>query len=223
MENIQIFPTQIYKFKYENHQAEKSQWMEYLNNPSNFTNTRPNQNLHFTSPNLKKEPTFFNLTSWMNSCLLEVMKNLGYIPQAQINSFWCTKHVDRGGHGRHSHGNTFLAGVYYLSGSNRHSGTRWFNPNRLNTIIMPAKEQGSRLKNSNSWFHPFEEGTLIIFPGWLEHNTELNNLNRTGGERFIMGFNAMPLGKTNQDEFDRYNYYQAQESDMISNLDERVT
>ncbi len=150
------------------------------------------------------------------------MVDLGYESQIQITSAWCTKHVNRGNHARHSHGNTFLAGVYYLSGNNKHSGTRWYNPNRLDSIIKPSNNPAKRLKNYMSWYQPFEEGMFIVFPGWLEHNTDLNHMDKTGEPRFIMGVNSLPLGKTNQDEFDRYCYHEAMPEDMISNLNEVV-
>jgi uncharacterized protein (TIGR02466 family) len=216
MEPINIFPTHIHKFKYEHHVAGKAGWMSYLNNPDNFTNTRPNKTLHFTTPNLLVEPVFSDLVNWFKDCLSQTMADLGYIPSAQLTSVWATKHVDTGFHPRHFHGNTFLAGVYYMSGGEKQSGTRWYNPNNLYNIIIPARDNTRRLKRSPSWYHAFEEGTLIIFPGWLEHNTEVNNIENTQGERFIIGFNSMPLGKTNQDEFDRFCYHQVQPEDMIS-------
>lgn len=219
MENIPIFPVHIYRFRYENHNAEKDQWMNYLNNPDNFTNTRPNSTLHFTSPNLMREPTFNGIVSWAKQCFEKVYEDMGYLPSLQMTSVWCTKHANNGSHRRHNHGNTLMAGVYYLSGNNQNSGTVWLNPAALNySIIVPPKMPNKPFKHARQWRHQFEEGTLVIFPGWLEHYTDINILDRTKTERFIMGFNTLPLGPTNTDEFDRYYYAEADQDNMVSRL-----
>jgi len=221
MENIKIFPVNLYKFKNENHSTHKEQWMEYLSKPENFTNTRPNSTLNFTSPNLHVEPAFVDLVIWAKSCFEQVYEDLGFVPSLQITSAWCTKHVNQGSHAKHNHGNTFLAGVYYLHGTDQNSGTIWHHPySILHNIIKPSRIEGKPIKDNRLWRHNFEEGTLLIFPSWLEHHTNANNITVTGTERFIMGFNTMPLGKTNQDEFDRFYYAEADPLDMISHYNE---
>jgi hypothetical protein len=47
----------------------------------------------------------------------------------------------------------------------------------------------------------------------------MNNVSKT---RTIISFNIMPVGKTNNDCFDRYDYKQAEPSEMINELSERI-
>ena len=60
---------------------------------------------------------------------------------------------------------------------------------------------------------PFEEGSLLMFPGWLEHTTDRN---RNEDPRTVIAFNVMPVGKTNVDPYDRYNYQSVEEAEMVS-------
>ena len=48
----------------------------------------------------------------------------------------------------------------------------------------------------------FEEGKVIVFHGFIKHSTDLCLDN----ERMIIGINSMPVGETNRDSHDRYNY-----------------
>jgi ectoine hydroxylase-related dioxygenase (phytanoyl-CoA dioxygenase family) len=64
---------------------------------------------------------------------------------------------------------------------------------------------------------PFEEGSLLMFPGWLEHTTDRN---RNEDPRTIIGFNVMPIGKTNIDTFDRYNYQSVEGAELVNKIDD---
>jgi len=91
------------------------------------------------------------------------------------------------------------------------------------SIIHPARQRGrSQNRNSlSSHTERFEEGTLIIFPAWLPHDTARNNMQRTNTTRYILSFNSMPVGSTNVDMFDRYDYPDPSKMKLITKLDDK--
>lgn len=48
----------------------------------------------------------------------------------------------------------------------------------------------------------FIAGTLVMFPAWATHQTSSTDCNY----RIIVGVNIMAIGKTNFDHFDRYDF-----------------
>ena len=220
MEHINLFSVPVYKFRFTEHEIYKNKMMNYLNNDQVYKDNSRGH-IEFTGPNLHKLPEFEEFKSFLMSNLSHVMANLGYVPSLQLTGLWATRHRDNGFHHRHSHGNSFLAGVYYLNGTENNSGTTFFSNNKNNQIV-PARLPKTNLKIRQSWTSKFEEGTLLIFPSWLEHETGVNRMENTNSIRHILSFNAMPLGKTNSDEFDRFNYLDASDAEMISLRDERI-
>jgi uncharacterized protein (TIGR02466 family) len=220
MEQINLFSVPLYKFKFAEHELHKPKMMEYLNNEDVYKDNSRGH-LDFSSPNLHKLPEFEEFTKFSQDSLNEAMTALGYIPSIQLTGLWATRHRENLYHHRHSHGNSFLAGVYYLNGTTRNSGTTFFGNNRFHQIV-PARLPKTNLRIATRWSSGFEEGTLLIFPAWLEHETGVNRLNNTNSIRHILSFNSMPVGKSNTDEFDRYNYQDISEADMISSRDERA-
>jgi hypothetical protein len=116
----------------------------------------------------------------------------------------------------HSHHNSFFGGVYYLDGGEKTGGTIFYAPHRYAQQITPAKN-GKSLRMRNSQNIPFEEGKLVIFPAWATHDTVINRSDKT---RTILSFNVMPLGKTNTDPFDRYNYQSVDNVEMVNYLED---
>ncbi len=221
MECVNAFTIPIYKFKFADHQRYKPKFMEYLLDESVFKeNTVPGSNLKFTSPNLDMNELFQPFVSFACENVSRVMNELGYKPDIQMTGLWATKQVDNGGHHRHSHGNSFLAGVYYLHGNITNVGTTFHAPYN-HTQIVPAKN-GNPLVLAKSRTTFFEEGTLYIFPAWLEHGTGLNRMSQTQSERYILSFNTLPVGMTNHDPFDRYNYIGVMREDMVQTRKETI-
>ena len=219
MEELKLFSIPVFRFKYPSHTDFKASIMPYLWDDEVWKGAGPpNSHVEFTTPNLHKMEMFNPIKMFIQQSLEEVMENLGFEPQIQLTGMWGTRHRSNQYHHRHNHANSFLAGVYYLSGTPENSGTIFYNVHKHYTQIIPAIKTRQRLRND--WVHPFEEGTLIIFPSWLEHSTHVNNLTKTNSIRHILSFNAMPLGKTTADVFDRFNFQDVSNAEMISRWDE---
>jgi len=218
MEEISLFSIPLYKFKFADHELHKPKIMKYLSNEKVYKdNSR--RHIDFSGPNLHNLPEFSEFAKFAMDSLNESMINLGYVPSIQITSLWATRHRENLFHHRHTHNNSFLVGVYYLNGSTKNSGTTFFTNNRCNQIV-PARLPNTKLRIASKWTSSFEEGTLLIFPSWLEHDTDVNIL--INSDRYILSFNSMPVGKTTSDIFDRYNYQDISNADMISSQDKRI-
>jgi uncharacterized protein (TIGR02466 family) len=222
MECIELFSIPLYKFKFEGHKDHKNSFMQYLGNDEIYRkNTTPGNSLNFTSPNLHQQDVFKPFVDFSMNSLKSVMDDLGFLPNIQMTGLWATRHINNGSHHRHTHGNSFLAGVYYLHGTPYNSGTIFYNTHKYHNYIIPAKNPEAHMKIQSIHTTKFEEGCLYIFPSWLEHSTGMNNLAMTNAVRHILSFNAMPLGKTNHDEFDRYDYQEASSENMITYREDR--
>ena len=222
MECKELFSIPIYKFKFDQHKELKPSFMQYLSDPEVFSkNTALGSALLFSHPNLHVEKTFEPFVDFTKEKLNLVMEDLGFKPSIQITGMWATKHMDMGFHHRHTHGNSFLAGVYYLHGNEQNSGTTFYNTHKYHSYIIPSRIKDKHPKINSSYATSFEEGVLWIFPSWLEHSTGVNNARLTNVARHILSFNTMPLGPTNHDEFDRYDYPQCDINNMLTNRGDR--
>lgn len=206
MQTRMLFGIPVFRRKFERHEELKAQTLEFFKDKENFRSATSRDTLLFTDANLHRLDLFKPYADFIVESLKIVMDATGFEPSIALTGLWGTVHPEGGFHHRHTHYNSFLAGVYYLDGTPQSSGTSFFNPMQYHNIIVP-KFKDRRMHNAFSTVTmPFEEGTLIIFPAWLSHNTSFNNINRTNAYRKILSFNSMPVGTTNCDIYDRYTY-----------------
>lgn len=213
---IEIFSIPIYEKRFTNHQSFKEQVSSYLFDDNSYVNTS-RETLKFTHANLHKEPLFQSFVNFLEESITEVFNDLNYVPSFEITGVWATRHIDGGYHHRHTHQNSFIAGVYYFNGVNNVSpGTTFFSDWKQGLIQPAMTKPGNRIQHS--FTTNFEEGKLIIFPSWVEHSTQINK----NSDRIILSFNCMPVGKTNIDCFDRYNYQSIENAELISYNEEKI-
>lgn len=224
IESIQkqgLFSIPIYRLKFPLHNELKQDFIDYMENEDEWSLTSVDT-LKFTTANLHKVKLFEPFVEFAEEGLKRVMDDLNYVPSIKLTGLWGTKHDDGGFHHRHTHHNSFLAGVYYLHGSDNSSGTVFYNFHHYHAIIHPAQQQNKRANMAlHSHTERFNEGTLVIFPAWLPHDTARNNLDRTRSSRYILSFNSMPVGMTNADMFDRYNYPDPTNMKLITKKEEK--
>jgi uncharacterized protein (TIGR02466 family) len=218
MNRMDLFSIPIYKIEFEDHAKYRDQWIEYISRPEVCKDYTRRSTLKFTHPNLHREELFVPFTNFVYESLFTIMGDLGFEPDIRMTGLWGTSHEEGGYHHRHTHGNAFLAGVYYLEGNQTNSGTTFFNPSKEHKQIIPRRKQNKRLKIENQHDTKFEEGCLYVFPAWLEHQTNANRMAVTGSIRRILSFNTMPVGMTNNDPFDRYNYPDTNSMQMVDGL-----
>jgi hypothetical protein len=131
------------------------------------------------------------------------MNDMGYYDDCGITSMWATRQRAGGFHHMHSHANSFLGGSFHMFDADGNaSGTVFPNLGAEKYVIQPAISGKNELMLKSEQELPFVAGTLVMFPAWATHQTSPTDCNY----RIIVGVNIMPIGKTNFDHFDRYNF-----------------
>lgn len=203
MKMLDIFRVPVYSFKFKDHDKFKDSWTKFIDE---YEYKNIQKHFSITDANLHKRELFNPLRVFFLECMYSALNDIGFTTDIGITSMWATKQIRDNYHHSHTHGNTLFAGVYYLgTDSEKASPTVFENPisDLINFVRMrPLKKDRVSSSYDHQYNEEFEEGKLVIFPGWLRHHVK-NNKNEN---RQIIGFNTMPIGITKRDRFDRYNY-----------------
>jgi len=204
-----MFLTPVYVFSFKDHEKMKDVALDYLKNDDLYKDYSGNH-IKLSPPNLYKEQIFRPYYYFMYECFQYAMEDMGYSPEHSITAMWATCQEKGMYHHPHKHGNTFLAGTYYLHGSENSFGTTFFNPDNL-LQISPTRNLEKPLRMSARFSTPFVEGDFIVFPSWVLHGT---NPNMDDEARYTIGVNSMPVGKTIDEPYDRFNYPDSRRVDL---------
>lgn len=127
---------------------------------------------------------------WVDECLLEVKKELCIKQEItlEVISCWANKTKKMQGHHIHTHPNSFLSGILYLT-SHDSGFTHFVKENyfleKFNVFSL------SDLIHIEEKLKP-NAGTLIIFPSHLQHKVSALTANES---RYTIAFNVFPSGK----------------------------
>jgi uncharacterized protein (TIGR02466 family) len=128
-----------------------------------------------------------NLESALNNFFYEVYKAKQcklYITQSWLN--FAEKEEF---HHRHWHPNSFMSGVLYLQTIPDDKIVFTSNLEHLNVFEFDSEE--FTLFNSNTWWMPVEDNSLIFFPSNMNHEVNKNNSSTT---RISLAFNSYIKG-----------------------------
>jgi uncharacterized protein (TIGR02466 family) len=105
----------------------------------------------------------------------------------EITGCWATVLAPGAAHKAHSHPNNFLSGVYYVS---VHPGadTINFHDARAQTGVIRPPVVELTSQNTDQVVVKVRNGTLLMFPAWLEHSVDAN---MSKEERISVSFNVM--------------------------------
>lgn len=105
----------------------------------------------------------------------------------EITGCWANVLARGAAHGTHCHPNNFLSGVYYVR---THPGadTINFHDPRIQTGIIRPPVVELTADNTDQVVVGVENGTLLIFPSYLQHSVDTN---RSEQERISISFNIM--------------------------------
>ena len=126
------------------------------------------------------------------SCINEIATNmLDYLKIGynafEITACWANVSAPGGAHRIHSHPNNFLSGVYYAKTHEGADTINFHDPRHQTGIIrLPVTELTA--ENADQVVVKVIDGTLLIFPAWLQHSVD-GNLGV--GERISISFNIM--------------------------------
>jgi uncharacterized protein (TIGR02466 family) len=111
---------------------------------------------------------------------------IGY-DRYEITGCWANVLTGGASHKRHTHPNNFLSGVYYLR---THPGadTLNFHDPRPQTAVIRPPVTGLSAENTDQVVVRVANGTLLMFPSWLEHSVDPT---RSDDERISISFNIM--------------------------------
>ena len=105
----------------------------------------------------------------------------------EITACWATVLAKGAAHKMHSHPNNFLSGVYYVRTHPGADTINFHDPRRQTSVIRPPV-LALTAENTDQVVVKVRDGTLLMFPSFLEHSVDANMGN---AERISISFNAM--------------------------------
>lgn len=227
MERLDVFRIPAYTFKFEDHHRYVDEWKAYNDSYPHYITSRGN-NVKLSLPNFHKSEVWAPLTAFFKRSIDELRRELKYDFAMDITSMWSTIQYNGGYHHMHTHKNCIFVGTYYLysdvedsKGTLFHNSVNDFTPFRVDGFYGGHGGKPLRDMESTTWFEnvhhvPFEEGKLVMYPGWMRHS----GLPHPGNNRQIVAFNVMPIGQMDKDPYQRYQY--ADFRDVVFPYDEIV-
>jgi uncharacterized protein (TIGR02466 family) len=107
-----------------------------------------------------------------------------------ITDSWANINPPGHSHAIHTHPNNFLSGVYYAKAPEGSGEIEFFDPRQQALVLQPRVTAQTP---HNSWKHQVtpQEGRLLIFNSWLQHQVQ-ENLSKEN--RVSISFNIMLKG-----------------------------
>ena len=142
-------------------------------------------------------------------CAAIAMDDMGYEANIGITSSWATRQRAGGFHHEHTHPNSFLVTVMHIYSDTETNGTLFLNRQGPRYQLEPASNHRRGILEQAVEI-PFTPGSCFVFPSWMSHKTA----SCKSGVRIMTGANFMPVGPTNTDHYNRYNFPEIVESEL---------
>ena len=94
-------------------------------------------------------------------------------------------------HHHHSHQNSIISGVFYIS-TEEDDKITFTDPNAKLRDLIKFEKKEFNIWNSVSWFFPSVTNELVLFPSWLNHRVHVNEKATT--DRISISFNTFVKG-----------------------------
>jgi uncharacterized protein (TIGR02466 family) len=107
--------------------------------------------------------------------------------ELEITGCWATVLAPGASHKLHSHPNNFLSGVYYVRTGEGADTINFHDPRQQASVIRPPVVELTA-ENTDQVVVRVSDGTLLLFPAWLEHSVDAN---ASDVERISISFNLM--------------------------------
>ena len=141
-----------------------------------------------TAQDLYRYPEFGQLIGLIQSAVSGVFDYLKIeVENAAITGCWANVNGVGARHRQHTHPNNLLSGVYYVNTSSGSDKITFDDPRVQSYVIYPRFKEPT-IENSAEINITAREGTLLVFPAWLQHRVGPNESN---SERISVSFNAM--------------------------------
>ncbi|UUZ76244.1 2OG-Fe(II) oxygenase family protein [Polaromonas sp. P1(28)-13] len=128
------------------------------------------------------------LVACINHCAAGVLRFLRIgTTDYEITGCWATVLAPGASHKLHSHPNNFLSGVYYVRTGEGADTINFHDPRKQASVIRPPVTELTA-ENTDQVVVRVREGTLLLFPSYLEHSVDANG---SADERVSISFNLM--------------------------------
>lgn len=185
-----MFPTLVWKtqLKAEVHQAIDRSIVNAVDEMRrDLEQLRPGE-VWQSGQELQRLTAFDDLVSCIHDMTAVVLRFLGASHEGfDITACWANVNATGASHKAHSHPNNYLSGVYYVR---THEGSDVINfqdPRPQTSIIRPPVTELTAV-NTDQVVLKVKNGTLLLFPSWLEHSVPPNRSNQP---RMSVSFNIM--------------------------------
>ena len=152
-----------------------------LGNPAPGESWQSDQRLH-------AKAAFRGLVEIINAAAECVLDNLRIGRQAlQITGCWANVNGPGVRHDSHTHPNNYLSGAYYVRTQGGADTINFHDPRPQAGVVRPPVRELTA-ENADLVVVNVQDGTLLLFPAWLEHSVDPNRSQRP---RISLSFNLM--------------------------------
>jgi len=145
--------------------------------------------------NMHEKKEFMPLVTELFKMQKEIYQKLNYSEETtpMMDNMWANVNYKYAYNKNHTHPGAQWSGVYYIK-SPKKSGNIWFTDPRPQTSMETTAYQPDKKRPTSQlrevYYEPIE-GRLIMFPGWLLHEVEMNQSDLKGedGHRVSVSFN----------------------------------
>lgn len=194
MKILNILPIPVFEFNYDLELTEKIleevKLLTYMHN-ANSENNQVSVEMYYNK----------DLFDWFENCLSQVVERY-YLPELKlvITNAWVNKNVFNSKHHYHSHPNSIVSGIFYLT-DNASSSTLFYNKVNPWTkmhdegILAICDMEETILQRSIKDSIAPQKGKLILFPSSIPHSVSINKEKYT---RYTISFNSFITGVINK-------------------------
>ena len=185
----QLFPQPVYTCKLERALTEKELWT--INKYKNKTHKNEGNIISHDTYVLENK-RFENLKKDLNKRVIDYFDKIiccgnsiiPYITQSWINYTETDQF-----HHRHSHANSYVSGVFYISADKEVDKIKFYKPDHQEIELAVSKYN---LFNATTWQYPVQTGDVLLFPAYLTHGVEKK---KGTNIRITLSFNVFFKGK----------------------------
>tara|TARA_R110001592_G_scaffold104663_1_gene294402 strand:- start:2315 stop:2896 length:582 start_codon:yes stop_codon:yes gene_type:complete len=175
MQKKNLFPTIVYmdRFNLEDDKLLKSIVRIKEEDPNGMIKSNVDNSYH-SIDNLQTLPDFKNLCDCIIKFTEEIFKEQKIKHRFFIGNMWANINSRGGFNDVHTHGNTFLSGVYYVKVPKNSGSLRFIDPRPQSNIMVPQRGIELDMDYWNQVEFNGERGQVLIFPAYVPHQVLIN-------------------------------------------------
>ena len=186
-----FFSTPVWTFQISNYESVNEEMYNYIKSEQKKDGkgiTKSNiKGWHSKDFRLEtKEPqNFINL---ILPSIEQVMVDMNWEKQKQkirISNMWAIINTGGSANTRHQHGNSTISGAYYVRAPKNSGDIVFYDPRPAPVYTYPNALSPNLLNAQINGISP-NEGSLVLFPSYLDHSV---NENLSNDERIVISFN----------------------------------